>query len=71
MRTPSETADTTLSLEEKLALAQRLYRECHTQCFWHMKPDLIITEGMLPMVIEGLRDYGGRREFLEAARLAG
>ncbi|GEM_PF-1814671 len=59
-----------LTLEEKLTLANRLYRECYSDCFWHMKPDLEITEAMLPVIIRGLRDYGGRREFLEAAKLA-
>jgi hypothetical protein len=59
-----------LALEEKLALAKRLYRECYSDCFWHMKPDLEITEATLPLIIRGLQDYGGRREFLEAARLA-
>jgi hypothetical protein len=59
-----------LSMPEKLALARRLYREGYADCFWHMKPDLEITEETLPMIIQGLRDYGGRREFLEAAKLA-
>ena len=59
-----------LTLEEKLALAGRLYHECYAECFWHMKPDLEITEATLPLIIRGLRDYGGRREFLEAAKLA-
>jgi hypothetical protein len=59
-----------LTLDEKLALAKKLYRECYSDCFWHMKPDLEITEATLPSIIKGLRDYGGRREFLEAAKLA-
>ena len=59
-----------LTLEEKLALAKRLYREEYAHCFWYMKPDLEITEATLPTIIRGLRDYGGRREFLEAAILA-
>ena len=70
---PRVTAESTpkrLTLEEKLTLAKRLYRECYADCFWHMKPDLEITEAMLPVIIRGLRDNGGRREFLEAAKLA-
>ncbi|MCI0684336.1 MAG: hypothetical protein L0Y71_19675 [Gemmataceae bacterium] len=59
-----------LTLEEKLALAKRLYCECYADCFWHMQPDLEITEATLPLIIRGLQDYGGRREFLEAAKLA-
>jgi hypothetical protein len=57
-------------LDEKLTLAKRLYREFYSDCFWHLKPDLEITEATLPLIIRGLRDYGGRREFLEAAKLA-
>jgi hypothetical protein len=35
-----------------------------------MKPDLIVTEALLSSIVDGLRSYGGKREFLEAARLA-
>ena len=60
-----------LSLEEKLRLANRLYRERYAECFWHMKPDLVVTEELLPIIIKALRENGGRHEFLEAAKLAG
>jgi hypothetical protein len=69
-KTPDSTAAPKLSMPEKLALAKRLYRECYADCFWHMKPDLEITEENLPIIIRELRDNGGRREFLEAAKLA-
>lgn len=59
-----------LSLEQKLDLANRLFREHYADCFWYMKPDLVVTEAHLPTIIEGLRSYGGRQEFLQAARLA-
>jgi hypothetical protein len=59
-----------LSLQQKLELAQRLFREHYADCFWYMKPDLVVTETNLPSIIEGLRSYGGREEFLHAARLA-
>jgi len=58
-----------LSMPEKLALANRLYREYHTICFWHMKPDLVVTEANLPSIIKGLRTYGGRNGALAAAQL--
>lgn len=58
-----------LSMDEKLALANRLYREYRTICYWHMKPELIVTEKILPSIIDGLRIYGGRKGALEAARL--
>jgi hypothetical protein len=63
-------AETRLTLEQKLELANRLFRERYAICFWRMKPDLVVTEALLPSIIDGLRSYGGRREFLEAAKLA-
>ncbi len=56
-------------MSEKLALAKRLYREYHTLCFWHMKPDLEVTEANLPSIIKGLRTHGGKKGALEAAKL--
>ncbi len=59
-----------LARADKLALANRLYREYYTACFWHMKPDLVVTEAMIPVIVKGLRTYGGRRGMLAAAELA-
>lgn len=56
-------------LVERLALANQLYRDYHTRCFWHCPPDLEITAELLPMVIKGLRTHGGRRGFFLAAKL--
>ena len=53
----------------KLKLAQSLFREFHARCFWHMKPDLIVTAATLPLIIKGLRTHGGRRGVLAAAKL--
>ena len=53
----------------RVELAQRLYREYRTACFWHCKPDLVITESLIPFVIKGLRDNGGRKAFLASAAL--
>ncbi len=58
-----------LSGAEKVALAARLYREFYAACFWHMKPDLVVTEAMIPLVVKGLRTYGGRRGMLAAVEL--
>lgn len=55
-----------MSVVEK---AQALFEEYYERCFWHMKPDLIITEANLPQIISGLRTYGGRSGFLEASSL--
>ena len=50
-------------------LAQQLYREYRSVCFWHCKPDLIITEELVAFVAKGLRENGGRKAFLAASAL--
>ena len=52
-----------------LETAQELYKDYYTSCFWHWKPDLVITESMIPMVIKNLCTYGGRKGMLDAAKL--
>jgi hypothetical protein len=53
----------------RLELANQLFREFYAACFWHLRPDLVITEEQLPLVIRGLRTHGGRRGLVAAARL--
>ena len=60
---------TPLTPEERLELANRLYREYRTRCFWHCPPDLVITEELIPFVVKGLRAHGGRRGFILSGRL--
>jgi hypothetical protein len=55
--------------EPRIELARRLYREFYAACFWHLKPDLVVTEDMIPIIVQGLRTHGGRRGFLAAAQL--
>jgi hypothetical protein len=52
------------SLAEQLELANQLYRQFRTRCFWHSPRELIITEDLLPLVIKGLRTHGGREGFI-------
>lgn len=52
-----------------LELANQLYREFHTRCFWHCPRDLVVTEELVPFVVKGLRTYGGRRGFILAAKI--
>jgi hypothetical protein len=52
-----------------LEMANQLYREFRTQCFWHSPPDLVITEGLVPFVIKGLRANGGHRGLILATEL--
>ncbi len=49
--------------------ARRAFRTFHTQCFWHLRPDLIATLDDVPEIVRGLRQHGGRKGFLTAARL--
>jgi len=49
--------------------AQELFKEYYARCFWHLKPDLVVTQELIPMIVKGLRAHGGRREFLLAAQL--
>jgi hypothetical protein len=63
------TASTPRELDGRLRLANQLYREYHTWCFWHCRRDLEITEELLPLVVKGLLTYGGRRGFILASML--
>jgi hypothetical protein len=69
--TTSQTSDTSTphSREERLELANRLFREYHTRCFWHSPRDLVITADLLPFVVEGLRKHGRHRGFILAGKL--
>jgi hypothetical protein len=66
MKTPAEEQKGTAA---RLELASVLFHEFYASCFWHMKPELIITEELIPLIIKGLRTHGGRRGLLSAARL--
>ena len=49
--------------------ARRAFHKFHTQCFWHLRPDLAVTLDDVPDVVRGLRQHGGQKGFLAAARL--
>jgi hypothetical protein len=49
--------------------ARKLFEKHYARCFWHMKPDLIVTEEMIPLIVKGLRAHGDREGFLAAAEL--
>jgi hypothetical protein len=53
----------------RVELAQRIFKEFYASCFWHWKPDLKITEAMIPAVVKELCAHGGRKGMLAAARL--
>ena len=49
--------------------ARRAFREFHAQCFWYMRADMEIALADVPEVARGLRQNGGRRGFILAAKL--
>ena len=66
---PTATILTLGNRNERLELANQLYREFHTRCFWHSPRDLVITEDLIPFVVKGLRTHGGHRGFKLAGKL--
>jgi hypothetical protein len=63
---PPETAREMVRVRE----ARRAYRRFYHQCFWSFAPDLVITAGDVPWIVEQLRKYGGRTAWEVAARLS-
>lgn len=53
----------------KVEQARRLFREYYAICFWHLKPDLVVTEELIPLIVRGLRKHGGQRGMRAAAKL--
>jgi hypothetical protein len=58
-----------LTLEEKVALANRVFHEWFARCFWSWNPSAVITERDLPQVIQDLRANGGHAGYRIAAQL--
>lgn len=56
-------------MDNRIELAKKLFREYHTQCFWHCPHDTKIDEDDIPFIIKGLRMYGGHRGFLSTILL--
>jgi hypothetical protein len=65
----AQTIPTPRNLHERLELANLLYREFQSRCFWHSPRDLVITEDLIPFVVKGLRTHGGHRGFKLAGKL--
>jgi hypothetical protein len=65
----ARTISTPRDLNERLELANLLYREFQNRCFWHSPRDLVITADLIPFVVKGLRTYGGHRGFKLAGKL--
>jgi len=62
-----------MSADEKnkvrVELARQLFKEYYASCFWHWKPDLLITEATIPALVKELCAHGGRKGMLAAAKL--
>ena len=55
--------------DSPVALAQRLFQTHYTSCFWHLQPDLRVTDAMIPLIVKGLRTHGGPEGMRAADRL--
>ena len=53
----------------RIERAQLLFEHYHARCFWHTRPDLVVTESDIPAIVQGLRTHGGRAGFLAAEEL--
>lgn len=53
----------------RLREARRAFNLFYSQCFWYLRRDMEITRADVPEIVRGLRQNGGRRGFLLAARL--
>ena len=49
--------------------ARRAFHAYHAQCFWYLRDDMRITLDDVPEIVRGLKQHGGRKGFLLAARL--
>ena len=55
--------------ERKLRLACEAFQEFSVQCFWSWNENAEITEETIPLIVEGLRHYGGHRGYRIADEL--
>ena len=53
----------------RLRDAKRAFNKFHSQCFWYMRENMVITLADVPEIARGLRQNGGRQGFLLAAKL--
>lgn len=61
----SETSDR----ERRLELARKAFKEFSVRCFWSWQEDAQITEETIPLIVRGLRQYGGHKGYRIAAEL--
>lgn len=49
--------------------AQECFNEFYAQCFWHLRKDLKVTISEIPLIVDGLKKYGGREGYIKAGKL--
>lgn len=54
---------------DRLTLARDAFTRYRAMCFWFVRPDFIVTETTIEVVIRGLRQSGDREAFLLADKL--
>jgi len=52
-----------------VSAAQQLFEQFYAECFWHMPSGFRVKLGDIPIIIKGLRTFGGHRGFVAAASL--
>lgn len=53
----------------RLTAAQQLFEQFYAECFWHMPSGFRVKLGDIPIIIKGLRTFGGHRGFVAASSL--
>ena len=54
---------------ELIEKARRAFRAFRTLCFWSWAEEPEINEVTIPLIVEGLRKYGGHKGYRAAAEL--
>ena len=54
---------------ERIEKARRAFRAFRTLCFWSWPEEPEITEATIPLIVAGLRKYGGHKGYRVAAEL--
>jgi len=57
------------AVAERLEKAQRAFRAFRAVCFWSWPEEPQITEETIPLIVEGLRKYGGHKGYRAAEEL--
>jgi hypothetical protein len=59
-------SEVVMATTTKVSNAQNLFEKYYSQCFWHLRRDIVIKEEHIPLIIEGLKKHGGQQGYLES-----